>query len=949
MVVETNGRKSGTALVMIALILPIALVALTSFLSEPSEAGSWGSRVLVTDDPGDSDWSAEAAVATDRFGNVHVVWSDGDLDGSGPDSDIFYRKWNATTQLWESRVLITDDFLNNTDNSDGPDVESDRFGNVHVVWRQKGDIGGSGTDTDIFWRMWDADTGAWNPRELVSDDPDDGGSSAAVRLASDMFGNIHATWHDKAALNASAGIQYRKWNGSTGIWEERMMVSENSTEFLWSDVAVDPFGNVHIAWNDRANLSGASSNGLDYDIFYRKLDASSTVFGPVYYVTEDDQTDEYGSNMDRIIADSFGNVHIVWWESMDQDGGGSGIDDDIFYRKWNAITRIWENRVLISNDPANTGSSADARMCSDPLGNLHIAWRDKSDVDGAGSNYGDLLHKKWDVITSVWEGTKALTNDLLDQYLVHYPDVACDNLGNVVVVWNDMSGLLGSGPDYDVYLRKYESGIVLPDYVPVEVSPSPAEWVLTGSETIISARVYNGGNASSITSTVAFYNSSTPGSPFFQNSAIPSLGMAERSPPNQAIWKAPQIPGTYEVTIEVDYGNSIIEVSELNNFYRIEFIVDTPPLPLTPPTNLTTQVVNVDDILLNWTAPNSISIDHYRIYRSTDQREFDFSTPTYNTSTDVDPLRTNWTDANAANESAPTEYYYVVRTVNSFGMKSITSNTAGKWTSEYPEGLSAFSLPLESFVVRNVSWFSENIPGTEFVRWMSSSGHWVTHYPSMGVGVMDVPVVMGRAYEISLSSSTNFTFCGYPASMIRFHEGFGDSLAFRKSLSARTEGNDVNLSWGSVAGASEYLIFRSDRREGLHNLSLSPIANTTETYWIDLGIIKNQTSEHYYLVIPSDSKGEMGSSTYSTGVFTLGHQTGSETFALPLKPVEVHSLDWYCDNIPGVVGMGYVIHGVWKFHAKDMPEGVYDVSVAQSEGFQISIDGTATRFTFIGY
>lgn len=375
---------------------------------------------------------------------------------------------------------------------------------------------------------------------------------------------------------------------------------------------------------------------------------------------------------------------------------------------------------------------------------------------------------------------------------------------------------------------------------------------------------------------------------------------------------------------------------------------DIGPYLILPPTNLTTVAIG-NDVRLDWNASASSTVDHYLIYRATDQREFDFSDPIYNTSNDPQPSRTNWTDIGAAASGSPREYYYVVRAVSGADRKSITSNTAGKWTSEFPEGLSAFSLPLESFVVRNVSWFSENIPGTEFVRWMSSSGHWVTHYPSMGAGVADVPVVMGRAYEISLSSPTNFTFCGYPASMIRFHEGFGDSLVFRKSLSARTEGNDVNLSWGSVAGASEYLIFRSDRREGLHNLSLSPIANTTETYWIDPGIIKNQASEHYYLVIPTDSKGEMGSSTYSTGVFTVVHQSGSETFALPLKPLEVHSLDWYCDNIPGVVGMGYVIIGVWKFHAKEMPEGVYDVSVAQSEGFQISIAGSATRFTFIGY
>ena len=402
----------------------------------------------------------------------------------------------------------------------------------------------------------------------------------------------------------------------------------------------------------------------------------------------------------------------------------------------------------------------------------------------------------------------------------------------------------------------------------------------------------------------------------------------------------------FNVTIEVDYDNDILESNETNNTHIILFIVASPP---PPPTNLTTKVVTNTNIMLEWDPPNSSFLDHYLIYGSTDQREFDFSNPTYNTSGDPDPLSTNWTDIDAAGSTAPIDYYYVVRAVNLLGMRSITSNTAGKWTRSFDSGLNTFSLPLEPFENQNISNYAASIPNVNLVRWMDSNGRWVNHYPSMGPGVNDSPAIMAEGYEISLASPTTYTFCGSPASMIRFQEGLGDSVTFRKSLSASIEGNDVNLSWDVTAGADRYLVFRSIVRGGFHDSQLSPIANTTETYWKDPGIIGNQRSEYYYMVIPLDSKSEMGSSTYSIGVTTVILYGGSGTFALPVRPMENHTLHWYCDAIPDVTGMAYMISGLWKYHAKAMPLGVYDVDVLQGEGYQISIDGPSSNLTLVGY
>jgi parallel beta-helix repeat protein len=366
-------------------------------------------------------------------------------------------------------------------------------------------------------------------------------------------------------------------------------------------------------------------------------------------------------------------------------------------------------------------------------------------------------------------------------------------------------------------------------------------------------------------------------------------------------------------------------------------------------------VLNIEtdqnDVHLSWTIPGP-NITHYLIYRSTDQREFDFSTPFVDTSRDNDsgviPTRTTWNDTGVASP-VPQEYYYVVRAVNMFGSKSITSNTVGKWTKRFDAGLNTFSIPLEPIVERDIGWYANSIPGTVYINWMSDTGHWVRHWKGGPIGRLD-PLGIGEGFEIYLSSPSDFTFVGSPASMIMFREGLGDSVDFRKGLTVTVLQGDVTLYWKPALGAGGYKIFRSDGRMGFHDILPDPLVtfNDPRIFWKDMGAM-SQPGSWYYMVVPISPGGSEGSGTYSVGAATVEYHSGVNSFALPMKQLEVHSLDWYCSEISDVVGMAYLVFEVWKFHAKEMPEEVYDVEVLQSEGYQISVDGTTTRFTFVGY
>ncbi|MCK4444736.1 MAG: hypothetical protein KAW09_09345, partial [Thermoplasmata archaeon] len=272
-----------------------------------------------------------------------------------------------------------------------------------------------------------------------------------------------------------------------------------------------------------------------------------------------------------------------------------------------------------------------------------------------------------------------------------------------------------------------------------------------------------------------------------------------------------------------------------------------------------------------------------------------------------------------------------------------------KFTVSFQAGLNAFSLPLQPFHDAAVSFYVSDIPNVTYMRWLDTTGQWITHYKGMGVGVNDVSLEISRGYEIFLASETRYTFWGYPATMIRYMEGFGDSPSFRTGLSAEKSGNNVVLNWSSIATATEYQVFRSAERNGLNSFSLQPFATVPSSQMTitDIGILSNE-GEYYYLVVPVNVFGGLGSSTYSVGVVTVEYDSGSDTFGLPLMVDDVQSLDWYCDEIPNVVGMSYLTYGLWKYHSREMPEKAYDVDVQQAVGYQISTDGPA-RFTFIGY
>jgi ribosomal protein L31 len=338
----------------------------------------WTMPTLVSTESTDDSWSP--TIAADGSGNVHIAWYDRTNYGSsGTDYDIFYKRWNATTAIWTTTEVVSTE---STSNCYYPTIAVDGSGNVHIAWADYTDYSSSGTDSDIFYKCWNATTAAWTTTEVVSTESTD--DSSYPTIAMDGSGNVHIAWHDFTDYGGSGtdlDVFYKCWNATTAVWTTTEVISTESTDFSSiPTIAVDGSGNVHIAWQDHTDYGGS---GTDLDIFYKRWNPTTAIWTTTEVIfTENNDT----CTSLTMAADGSGNAHIVWY-----DYGGSGTVGGIVYKRWNATTAIWTTTEEVSTE--STGNSYNPTIAVDGSGNVHIAWTDTTDYSGSGTD-SDIFYKK---------------------------------------------------------------------------------------------------------------------------------------------------------------------------------------------------------------------------------------------------------------------------------------------------------------------------------------------------------------------------------------------------------------------------------------------------------------------------------------------------------------------------------------------------------------------------
>ncbi len=203
-----------------------------------SYSSSWTITEVVSTESIDT--SIMASIEIDSSNNVHVVWEDlSNYAESNTDWDIFYKKKSVSRNTWSLTEVVSFEIY---EHSNVPALITDSLNNVHIVWSDVSDYADSGSDWDIFYKRYDVSSNSWALAEIVSTESTS--SSSNPSLAIDSFDTIHCVWEDTTDYAGSGAITsdifYKKFTGSLAAPELAFIVPNptelSSVSLVWDDV-----------------------------------------------------------------------------------------------------------------------------------------------------------------------------------------------------------------------------------------------------------------------------------------------------------------------------------------------------------------------------------------------------------------------------------------------------------------------------------------------------------------------------------------------------------------------------------------------------------------------------------------------------------------------------------------------------------------------------------------
>ncbi len=399
-------------------------------------------EVLSKESPQNSE---NPKVITDSVGNVHIVWRDQtDYLGAGTDRDIFYKRWEANSNTWRTTEVVSE----SSSESFSPDIALDSLDNIHLVWEENSQV--------ILYKQWITATQSWSSITTIS--TESSVNSVNPSIGVDLSDNLHLVWGDNTDYLEAGGefdIFYKIWNETKQSWSTTQVVSTESTaDSFVPKLAIDSVGNVHVTWDDTTDYLGADA---DRDIFYKYLDASTKIWQPAKVLSNESIV--LSLNPD-ISVDSFDNIHIVWEDSTGFDGAEG--DSDIFYIIHDKESASWTIPEVISD----VGESASwlPSIDIDLEDNIYIAWEDASVYDGADTDL-DIFYRMFSSRTETWLKTEVISTDSTSSS--RFVSLAVGNYGSVNIIWYDYTNLSYYGGDSDIFFKRFIGPPTEPTLAPI--------------------------------------------------------------------------------------------------------------------------------------------------------------------------------------------------------------------------------------------------------------------------------------------------------------------------------------------------------------------------------------------------------------------------------------------------------------------------------------------------
>ena len=201
-------------------------------------------------------------IAVDANGNVNLVWADNSL---GNYAIFFSRSSDAGNTFSTARSISK----HAQSTASGPRIAVDSSGNIDVAWTETSPDGSA--NFVYFSHSADGVTFA-NPQNISGD----AGAATGPGMAVDSSGAINIIWTDTSLGNSEIFFSRSADGGTT--FSTPLNISNNAGHSVGPSIAVDPSGNINIAWADDTPLG---SNRLYDEFFSRSSDAGASFSTPL--------------------------------------------------------------------------------------------------------------------------------------------------------------------------------------------------------------------------------------------------------------------------------------------------------------------------------------------------------------------------------------------------------------------------------------------------------------------------------------------------------------------------------------------------------------------------------------------------------------------------------------------------------------------------------------------
>jgi len=265
---------------------------------------------------------------------------------------------------------------------------------------------------------------------------DDSGSSTKEQtypaIAVDADGNIYAAWNDRR--NNRDDIYFTKSTDGGTTFGPNLKVNDSSkNKRKFPSIAVDPRGNIYVAWHDERSGSR--------DIYFAKSTDGGMTFGT------NTRVDDTGASASAqsipslsIIVDMNENIYLAWYDNRNGN-------NDIYFAKSTDGGATFEPSVRVDDTGASISVQAKPSVAIGSNGDIYVTWHDKRngsfDIYFAKSADGGATF-----------GPNIRVDDSGTAYRDQFdPRVVVDKEENIYVIWHDYRHR-----DHDIYFAKSTDG-----------------------------------------------------------------------------------------------------------------------------------------------------------------------------------------------------------------------------------------------------------------------------------------------------------------------------------------------------------------------------------------------------------------------------------------------------------------------------------------------------------